>query len=87
MEAAANLKGFDAAAWFGLLAPAGTPREVVNKVHQDVARILATPEMRERFAAQGAQPIGDTPAQFGAFIRSEIDKWTQVVKFSGARVD
>ena len=87
MEAAANLKGFDAAAWFGLLAPAGTPREVINKEHQDVARILATPEMRERFAAQGAQPIGDTPAQFGAFIRSEIDKWTQVVKFSGARVD
>jgi len=87
MEAAANLKGFDATAWFGLLAPAGTPREVVNKVHQDVARILATHEMRERFAAQGAQPIGDTPAQFGAFIRSEIDKWTQVVKFSGARVD
>ena len=87
MEAAANLKGFDASAWFGLLAPAGTPREVINKVHQDVARILATPEMRERFAAQGAQPIGDTPAQFGAFIRAEIDKWTQVVKFSGARVD
>ena len=87
MEAAANLKGFDASAWFGLLAPASTPREVINKVHQDVARILATPEMRERFAAQGAQPIGDTPAQFGAFIRAEIDKWTQVVKFSGARVD
>lgn len=87
MEAAANLKGFDATAWFGLLAPAGTPREVINKVHQDVARILATPEMRERFAAQGAQPIGDAPAQFGVFIRAEIDKWTQVVRFSGARVD
>jgi tripartite-type tricarboxylate transporter receptor subunit TctC len=59
----------------------------VSKVQQDVARILATPEMRERFAAQGAMPVGDTPAQFTAFIRSEIDKWTQVVKFSGARVD
>lgn len=87
MDEAAGLKGFDATAWFGLLAPANTPREVVAKVQQDVARILATPEMRERFAAQGAQPIGDTPAQFAAFIRSEIEKWTGVVKFSGARVD
>jgi tripartite-type tricarboxylate transporter receptor subunit TctC len=87
IEEAAGLKGFDASAWFGLLAPAGTPAAVVNKVHQDVAKILATPEMRERFAAQGAMPVGDTPAQFTAFIKSEIDKWTQVVKFSGARVD
>jgi tripartite-type tricarboxylate transporter receptor subunit TctC len=87
IEEAAQLKGFDASAWFGLLAPAGTPPTVVAKVQQDVARILATPEMRERFAAQGAVPVGDTPAQFTAFIRSEIDKWTQVVKFSGARVD
>jgi tripartite-type tricarboxylate transporter receptor subunit TctC len=87
IEEAANLKGFDASAWFGLLAPANTPREVVTRVQQDVVKILATPEMRERFAAQGAVPVGDTPAQFTAFIKSEIDKWTQVVKFSGARVD
>lgn len=87
IEEAAGLKGFDAAAWFGLLAPAGTPREVVSKVQQDVAKVLAMPEMRERFAAQGAQPIGDTPEQFTAFIKSEIDKWARVVKFSGARVD
>lgn len=87
MEEAAKLKGFDATAWFGLLAPAGTPAAIVNKVQQDVASILATPQMRERFAAQGALPVGDTPAQFTAFIKSEIDKWTQVVKFSGARVD
>jgi len=87
MEEAARLKGFDASAWFGLLAPAGTPAAIINKVQQDVASILATPQMRERFAAQGALPVGDTPAQFTAFIKSEIDKWTQVVKFSGARVD
>lgn len=87
MEEAAGLRGFDASAWFGLLAPAGTPREVVSKVQADVAKILGTTDMRERFAAQGALPVGDTPAQFGAFIKSEIDKWTGVVKFSGARVD
>ncbi len=87
MAEAAKLPDFDATAWFGLLAPAGTPAAVVTKVQQDVARILATVEMRERFAAQGAQPIGDTPTQFTAFIKNEIEKWTSVVKFSGARVD
>ena len=87
MEEAAGLKGFDATAWFGLLAPAGTPREVVAKVHQDVVKALALPEMREKFAAQGAVPVGNTPEQFAAYIRGEIDKWTRVVKFSGAKVD
>jgi tripartite-type tricarboxylate transporter receptor subunit TctC len=87
MEEAAGLKGFDATAWFGLLAPAGTPREVINKIHQDVVKILALPEIRERFAGQGAVPVGNTPEQFTAYIRAEIDKWTKVVKFSGARVD
>lgn len=87
IEEAAELKGFDATSWFGLLAPAGTPREIVTKVHQDVVKVLSTPEMRERFIGQGAQPVGNTPEQFAAFIRSEIDKWTQVVKFSGAKID
>jgi len=87
MEEAAGLKGFDATAWFGLLAPAGTPREIVNKVHQDVAKALALADMREKFAAQGAVPVGNTPEQFTAYIRGEIDKWTRVVKFSGAKVD
>lgn len=87
IEEAAGLKGFDATSWFGLFAPAGTPREIVAKVHQDVAKVLATPQMRERFIGQGAAPVGNTPEQFAAFIRSEIDKWTQVVKFSGAKID
>jgi len=87
MEEAAGLQGFDATAWFGLLAPAGTPREIVNKIHNDVAKALENADVRERFAGQGALPVGDTPEQFTAFIRSEIDKWTQVVKFSGAKID
>jgi tripartite-type tricarboxylate transporter receptor subunit TctC len=85
--AEAGLTDFDATAWFGLLAPAGTPREIVNRMQQDVARVLATAEMRERFAAQGAVPVPNTSEEFGAFIRGEIDKWSKVVKFSGARVD
>jgi tripartite-type tricarboxylate transporter receptor subunit TctC len=87
MEEAAGLKGFDATAWFGLLAPAGTPREVVVKIQQDVAKVLAQRDIQDRFVLQGALPVGDTPEQFAAYIKSEIDKWTKVVKFAGAKID
>jgi len=87
VEEAANLKGFDASSWFGLFAPAGTPRAIIDKIQVDVAKALAVPEVRERFVAQGAQPGGTTPDQFTAFIRAETDKWTKVVKISNARVD
>jgi tripartite-type tricarboxylate transporter receptor subunit TctC len=87
IEEAADLKGFDATSWFGLLAPAGTPRDVVARVQADVARALQAAEMQEKFATQGAVPVGNTPEQFAALIRAEIDKWTEVVRFSGARVD
>jgi len=87
MEEAAGLKGFDATAWFGLVAPAGTSREIVNKIRNDVAKALESAEVREKFAMQGALPVGDTPEQFTAYIRGEVDKWTQVVKFSGAKID
>ncbi len=87
MEEAAGLKGFDATSWFGLFAPTGTPQEIVARVHQDVVKLLSAPDMRERFIGQGATPVGNTPEQFAAFIRSEIDKWTKVVKFSGAKID
>jgi tripartite-type tricarboxylate transporter receptor subunit TctC len=87
VEEAAGLKGYEATAWFGLLAPAGTPRDIVNKISQDIAKILATPEMQEKFLGQGALPVPDTPEQFTTFIRSEIDKWTKVVEFSGAKID
>lgn len=87
IEEAANLKGFDASSWFGLFAPAGTSRAIVDKIQADVAKALAMPEVRERFVAQGAQPGGSTPDQFAAFIRAETDKWTRVVKISNAKVD
>jgi tripartite-type tricarboxylate transporter receptor subunit TctC len=87
IEEAAGLKGFDASSWFGLFAPAGTPRAIVDKIQADVAKALALPEVRERFLAQGADPGGNTPEQFAAFIRAETDKWTRVVKFSNAKVD
>jgi len=87
MEEATGLKDFDASSWFGLFAPAGTPRAIVDKIQADVARALAVPEVRERFLAQGADPGGMSSDQFAAFIRAETEKWTRVVKFSNARVD
>lgn len=87
IEEAAGLKGFEASSWFGLLAPAGTPVDIVNRIQQEVAKSLNTPTIKEKMLAQGAIPSGNTPAQFAALIDSEHKKWAQVVKASGAKVD
>jgi tripartite-type tricarboxylate transporter receptor subunit TctC len=83
----AVLKGYDASSWFGLLAPAGTPAEVVARLQQETTKALATPAMKERLLAQGAIPSGITSAEFARFIDAETRKWAQVVKASGAKVD
>ena len=82
-----TLKGYDASSWFGLLAPAGTPVDVVNRVQQETAKALALPAMKERLLSQGAIPSGMTPADFVRFIAAESAKWARVVKVSGAKVD
>ncbi len=82
-----TLKGFEASSWFGLLAPAGTPMDIVNRIQQETAKALATPAMAERLQAQGAIPSGNTPAQFAQLIEREMRKWAPVVKASGAKVD
>jgi tripartite-type tricarboxylate transporter receptor subunit TctC len=87
VEEAGKLKGFEASSWFGLLAPAGTPPEIVSRIQQEVAKALATPAIKEKMLAQGAIPSGNTPQQFAQLIDSEIAKWAQVVKASGAKVD
>ena len=84
---AAPLKGFDATSWFGLLAPSGTPQAVVNRLQQETAKALNSPEIKEKLLAQGAIPSGNTPQEFAALIDAEIKKWAVVVKASGARVD
>ncbi len=83
----AALKGYEASSWFGLLAPAGTPADVVARVQQESAKALATPAMKERLSAQGAIPGGNAPAEFARFIDAETKKWAAVVKASGAKVD
>ncbi|MBT2321667.1 tripartite tricarboxylate transporter substrate binding protein [Variovorax paradoxus] len=81
------LKGYEASSWFGLLAPAGTPPEIVNRIQQEVAKSLGTPAIKEKMLAQGAIPSGNTPAEFAKLIDSEHVKWAKVVKASGAKVD
>ena len=87
IEQAAGLKGFDASSWFGLLAPAGTPPDIVNRIQQEVAKSLGTTAIKEKMLAQGAIPSGNTPAEFARLIDSEHRKWAKVVKDSGAKVD
>ena len=81
------LPGFRVDTWFGLVAPAKTPRELVAKLNQAVVKGLANPETRERLLAQGIEPVGNSPAEFSKFLREELPKWGQIVKISGARVD
>jgi len=87
VEEAAGLKGFDATSWFGLLAPAGTSPDIVNRIQQEVAKALNTPAIKEKLLAQGAIPSGNTPAEFAKLIENEHIKWARVVKASGAKVD
>ena len=82
-----GLKGFDAVGWNGLLAPAGTPREIVGRLHTDVARILSSPQVRDNLTAQGAEVVGNSPDEFAAWIRAEVKKWAEVIRISGAKLD
>ena len=84
---AANLPGYEATSWFGILVPANTPPDLVKLINTEAVRAINSPAVRERYAAMGAEPVGNTPEQFANFIKSEIAKWTRVVKASGAIVD
>jgi tripartite-type tricarboxylate transporter receptor subunit TctC len=83
----AALKGFEASSWFGLLAPAGTPMDIVNRIQQETAKALASPALKERLQVQGAIPSGITSAEFTRLIAAETAKWAKVVKAAGAKVD
>jgi tripartite-type tricarboxylate transporter receptor subunit TctC len=83
----AALKGYEASSWFGLLAPAGTPKDIVDRIQQETTKALASPALKERLLAQGAIPSGITSAEFARYIDAETKKWAGVVKASGAKVD
>ena len=78
--AEAGVPGYVTVAWFGLLAPAKTPRDIVNKLSAETARILKTPDVYSRLADLGAEPVGSTAAEFDAHIKAEIIKWAKVIK-------
>jgi tripartite-type tricarboxylate transporter receptor subunit TctC len=84
---AETLKGFEVDTWWGLVGPAGLPRELTARLHQAFAGALQQPEVKARFAALMAEPVANTPEQFGAFMRQGLAKYESVVKASGAKVD
>lgn len=79
--------GYQVDNMYGILAPAGTPKAVINKLHADIVRVLGMPEVKDRLLAQGFEPLGNTPEEFGRYLKSEAIKWAKVVKESGAKVD
>jgi tripartite-type tricarboxylate transporter receptor subunit TctC len=85
---ASGVKGYEVNTWFGFVAPAGTPPEVVNRLHADIGRILASPAVREKLAAQGFDlaPL-QPPSHFASVIRQDLAKWPAIIKASGAKVD
>jgi tripartite-type tricarboxylate transporter receptor subunit TctC len=85
--AEAGLPGFETTVWFGLLAPANTPRDIVERLNKEVARALNDANVKKQFATQGIDAMGGTPEQFAAYIRDETAKWARVVQASGAKLD
>jgi tripartite-type tricarboxylate transporter receptor subunit TctC len=87
IAAAAPLPGFEAVSWYALMAPAGTPREVIEKIHADTAKVLQLPEVRERLAGMGAEPSGESPAELAARIKAESARWGEVVRKANIKAD
>ena len=79
--------GFETVGWAGLLSPAGTPKEIITKLHGEVARVIAQPGINDRFISLGAELVSSSPEDFGAYIKSEIAKWGKVIRESGAKAD
>ncbi len=80
-----GLKGFETGSWFGMAVPTGTPREIITRLHAASIKAIASPDIRDRMSAEGADFVGDTPEQFAAFIKTEIVKWAKAVRASGAK--
>lgn len=84
--AESGFPGFEAVPWFGLVAPAGTPKDALDKLHAETVKALATPDIRRKFGELGLEPVGNTPAEFAAVIRKEIPEWARVIRDAGIRL-
>ncbi len=82
-----GLPGFVVSTWIGVLAPQATPRPIVERLQREIAAVLHTPAVRERYALLGIEPSGDTPEQFAAQIRADLAMWGPIVKAAGVRLD
>ncbi|MFZ9550696.1 MAG: Bug family tripartite tricarboxylate transporter substrate binding protein [Hylemonella sp.] len=82
-----TIKGFGSTPWYGLLAPAGTPRDIINRLQQEISKAVESPEVRERLAGVGCEPYKSTPEQFASLILEDLPKWAKIVKDSGAKLD
>jgi tripartite-type tricarboxylate transporter receptor subunit TctC len=85
--AESGVAGYDATSWYGVLAPARTPRAIVDKLHAEVAKAVRAPDLRERLLSEGAIPVGNTPEQFAVFIQRELERWAKVIKDAGIRIE
>jgi tripartite-type tricarboxylate transporter receptor subunit TctC len=83
----AGVKGYEAVTWYGLLVPAGTPREIITRLHGEAVKVMRLPDIRERLFKTGFTAIGSTPEEFGEYMRSEIEKWRKVIKAAGVRIN
>jgi tripartite-type tricarboxylate transporter receptor subunit TctC len=84
--AESGFPGFEAVPWFGLLAPAGTPKDIIDKLYGETAKALAMPEIRKKFDELGLEPVGNTPAEFAAVIKKETPEWAKVIKDAGIKL-
>ncbi|MBX9716533.1 MAG: tripartite tricarboxylate transporter substrate binding protein, partial [Burkholderiaceae bacterium] len=84
---AETLPGYEASGWYGLLAPAATPREAVNRINGETNRIMKLPDVAQRLAGDGVEAVGTSPEQFAAYLRAEIAKWGKIVKTAGIKAD
>jgi len=85
--AESGVKDYEAVNWYGVLAPAGLPKEIVTKLHDDIVRILKQADVQERFKGEGGDVVGNTPEEFAAFMQKEVPKWSKVVREAGVKVD
>ena len=85
--AESGLPGFEVVGWYGVLAPARTPHPIVARLHNEFVKILQTQDIRDRLLSEGAEPVGNTPAEFTAFIKTDIGRWAKVIKAAGAKLD
>ncbi len=83
--AEAGVPGYEASTWYGVLAPAHTPPAVIDRLHADIVKVLGDPPLRARLADQGFEPVGSSPEEFSAHIRSEIAKWGKIIQDAGIR--